>query len=145
MHCALRSCWRSRPCGSTVAFAAYAAQREALSHALFEITDAIASFTWNLDTVRQRHLELNTAMKHEVEHVDRHIIDHRNSHHAMGADDLPAASSVGIAISVAGTASLPRPRPTASGRPARRRPSRKRSTKSLSPQKKKSERAVATL
>ena len=55
--------------GSTVAFAAYAAQREALSHALFEITDAIASFTWNLDTVRQRHLELNTAMKHEVEHV----------------------------------------------------------------------------
>ena len=55
--------------GSAVAFAAYAAQREALSRALFEITDAIASFTWNLDTVRQRHLELNTAMKHEVEHI----------------------------------------------------------------------------
>ncbi len=55
--------------GSAVAFATYAAQREALSRALFEITDAIASFTWNLDTVRQRHLELNTAMKHEVEHI----------------------------------------------------------------------------
>ena len=39
--------------GSAIAFAAYAAQREALSRALFEITDAIASFTWNLDTVRQ--------------------------------------------------------------------------------------------
>jgi menaquinone-9 beta-reductase len=55
--------------GSASAFAAYAAQREALSRALFEITDAIASFTWNLDTVRQWHLELNTAMKHEVEHI----------------------------------------------------------------------------
>jgi 2-polyprenyl-6-methoxyphenol hydroxylase-like FAD-dependent oxidoreductase len=55
--------------GSAVAFAAYSAQREALSRALFEITDAIASFTWNLDTVRQWHLELNTAMKHEVEHI----------------------------------------------------------------------------
>jgi hypothetical protein len=55
--------------GSAAAFAAYSAQREALSRALFEITDAIASFTWNLDTVRQWHLELNTAMKHEVEHI----------------------------------------------------------------------------
>ena len=55
--------------GSASAFAAYAAQRETLSRALFEITDAIASFTWNLDTVRQWHLELNTAMKHEVEHI----------------------------------------------------------------------------
>ena len=45
------------------------AQREALSRALFEITDAIASFAWNLDTLRQWHLELNTAMKHEVEHI----------------------------------------------------------------------------
>jgi menaquinone-9 beta-reductase len=55
--------------GSASAFAAYAAQREALSRALFEVTDAIASFTWNLDTVRQWHLQLNAAMKHEVEHI----------------------------------------------------------------------------
>ena len=55
--------------GSANAFAGYAAQREALSRALFEITDAIASFAWNLDTVRQWHRELNTAMKREVEHI----------------------------------------------------------------------------
>jgi 2-polyprenyl-6-methoxyphenol hydroxylase-like FAD-dependent oxidoreductase len=55
--------------GSAIAFAAYAAQREALSRALFEITDAIASFAWNLDTLRQWHRELNTAMKHETEYL----------------------------------------------------------------------------
>ena len=94
--------------GSASAFAAYAAQREALSRALFEITDAIASFAWDLDTVRQWHRELNTAMKHEAEYLaalsplgtamfgrrrqhDRHIIDHRNRRHGMGADDQGAA------------------------------------------------------
>ena len=55
--------------GSASAFAAYAAQREALSRALFEITDAIASFAWDLETLRQWHRELNTAMKHEAEYL----------------------------------------------------------------------------
>jgi menaquinone-9 beta-reductase len=54
---------------SSNALAEYAAQREAVSHRLFEVTDAIASFDWNLDTLRLRHLELNTAMKHETEHI----------------------------------------------------------------------------
>jgi 2-polyprenyl-6-methoxyphenol hydroxylase-like FAD-dependent oxidoreductase len=57
--------------GSSNAFAEYAAQREELSHALFEVTDAIASFDWNLDALRLRHLELNTAMKHEAEYIAR--------------------------------------------------------------------------
>ena len=57
--------------GSSNAFAEYAAQREEMSHTLFEVTDAIASFDWNLDTLRQRHLELNTAMKHEAEYIAR--------------------------------------------------------------------------
>jgi 2-polyprenyl-6-methoxyphenol hydroxylase-like FAD-dependent oxidoreductase len=57
--------------GSPTAFAEYAAQREELSHTLFEVTDAIASFDWNLDTLRLRHFELNTAMKHEAEHIAR--------------------------------------------------------------------------
>jgi 2-polyprenyl-6-methoxyphenol hydroxylase-like FAD-dependent oxidoreductase len=47
--------------GSEIAFAAYAALREELSRAFFDATDAIASFAWNLDTVRRLHLELNTA------------------------------------------------------------------------------------
>src|SRR4029077_4696040 len=55
--------------GVAIGFAAYAGRGETLSRTLFEITDAIASFTWNLDTVRQWHLELNAAMKHEVEHI----------------------------------------------------------------------------
>ena len=53
--------------GSTTAFAAYAEQREELSRSLFAVTDAIASFDWNLDTVRLWHIELNMAMKHEAE------------------------------------------------------------------------------
>ena len=57
--------------GSSTAFAEYAAQREELSHTLFEVTDAIASFNWNLETVRRQHLELNTAMKHEAEYIAR--------------------------------------------------------------------------
>jgi menaquinone-9 beta-reductase len=55
--------------GMASAFAAYAAQRETLSRALFEVTDAVASFAWDLDAVRQCHMELNTAMKHEVEFI----------------------------------------------------------------------------
>ena len=57
--------------GSASAFAAYATQRDDLSRALFEVTDAIASFTWNLDTVRQWHMKLNTAMRREVEYIGR--------------------------------------------------------------------------
>jgi menaquinone-9 beta-reductase len=55
--------------GTATAFAGYAAQREALSHALFEVTDAIASFAWDIDAIRLRHLELNAAMKHEAEFI----------------------------------------------------------------------------
>jgi 2-polyprenyl-6-methoxyphenol hydroxylase-like FAD-dependent oxidoreductase len=57
--------------GSSTAFAEYAAQREELSRTLFEVTDGIASFNWNLETVRRQHLELNTAMKHEAEYIAR--------------------------------------------------------------------------
>jgi 2-polyprenyl-6-methoxyphenol hydroxylase-like FAD-dependent oxidoreductase len=57
--------------GSESAFAAYATLRKELSRSLFEATDAIASFAWNLDTIRRLHLELNTAMKQEVEHLAR--------------------------------------------------------------------------
>jgi menaquinone-9 beta-reductase len=43
--------------GSEITFAAYAALREELSRAFFDATDAIASFAWNLDTVRRLKLE----------------------------------------------------------------------------------------
>jgi 2-polyprenyl-6-methoxyphenol hydroxylase-like FAD-dependent oxidoreductase len=52
--------------GSSRAFADYAALREELSVPLFEATDAIASFDWDLDSVRRHHQDLNRAMKREV-------------------------------------------------------------------------------
>jgi menaquinone-9 beta-reductase len=50
-------------------FAAYAATRDALSLPLFEATDAIASFGWDLAAVQRLHHELNSAMKREVAHL----------------------------------------------------------------------------
>ena len=55
--------------GSVRAFAQYAATRDALSLPLFAVTDAIASFAWDLDELRAHHHKLNTAMKQEVEHL----------------------------------------------------------------------------
>lgn len=55
--------------GSETAFAEYAASREELARQLFEATDAIASFAWDLDTVRRHHMTLNTAMRREVEYL----------------------------------------------------------------------------
>jgi 2-polyprenyl-6-methoxyphenol hydroxylase-like FAD-dependent oxidoreductase len=57
--------------GSASAFAAYEAQRDDLSRRLFEVTDDIASFAWDLDELRQWHVELNTAMRREVEYIAR--------------------------------------------------------------------------
>ncbi|HSK40569.1 MAG TPA: NAD(P)/FAD-dependent oxidoreductase [Arenibaculum sp.] len=55
--------------GSPAAFADYAAARDALSLPLFEATDAIASFDWDLAQVKEHHQALNKAMKHETEHL----------------------------------------------------------------------------
>ena len=55
--------------GSDTAFATYAAIRDDLSRPLFEATDAIASFAWDLDRVQFLHAALNQAMKREVEYL----------------------------------------------------------------------------
>ena len=55
--------------GSAAAFEDYAQTRDALSLPLFEVTDAIASFTWNLGALKDLHHTLNKAMKREVEHI----------------------------------------------------------------------------
>jgi menaquinone-9 beta-reductase len=55
--------------GTEAAFADYAATRDALSLPLFEATDAIASFDWDLEEVKRLHQALNKAMKPEVEHL----------------------------------------------------------------------------
>ncbi len=55
--------------GTDAAFARYGETREALSIPLFEVTDAIASFEWDLATLQKQHKVLNQAMKAEVAHL----------------------------------------------------------------------------
>ena len=55
--------------GGKAALADYQAERDALSLPLFEATDAVASFAWDLNTLKEHHLALNRAMKAEVRHL----------------------------------------------------------------------------
>lgn len=58
--------------GSAAAFAAFAGfatTRDALSLPLLDATDAIASFAWTLEELRQHHQALHRAMRAEVEHL----------------------------------------------------------------------------
>jgi menaquinone-9 beta-reductase len=52
--------------GSDDALAEYQARRDALARDLFDITDEIASFQWDLDTVRPMHEALAEAMSREA-------------------------------------------------------------------------------
>jgi flavin-dependent dehydrogenase len=55
--------------GGRRALAAYQRERDALSMPLLRITDAIASFSWDLDEVKQLHADLSAAMKAETNHL----------------------------------------------------------------------------
>ncbi len=55
--------------GNERALALYQAERDALSRDLFEITDRVASFEWDLDEMKALHLDLNQAMRTEVRHM----------------------------------------------------------------------------
>lgn len=55
--------------GTPAAFDEYAEARDALSLPLFHATDAIASFAWDLDRLKDLHQALNKAMKHEVDWI----------------------------------------------------------------------------
>jgi flavin-dependent dehydrogenase len=57
--------------GSDAALADYQAQRDAASLDLFETTDAVASFNWNLTSVRVLHEALARAMSKEVKELGR--------------------------------------------------------------------------
>jgi len=46
---------------------AYQEQRDELSLRFFDVTDRIASFDWDLDTVKRYHLEASEEMKREVD------------------------------------------------------------------------------
>lgn len=52
--------------GTAAAFAEYQATRDELSTRLFEITDAIASFAWDIPEIKALHLDLSREMNREV-------------------------------------------------------------------------------
>jgi 2-polyprenyl-6-methoxyphenol hydroxylase-like FAD-dependent oxidoreductase len=52
--------------GSDQALAEYQSTRDELSEELFDITDAIASFDWDLEDLKPMHLKLSKAMNREV-------------------------------------------------------------------------------
>jgi flavin-dependent dehydrogenase len=60
---------RAIAAGGARALAAYQRERDALSLPFLRITDAIASFSWDLDEVKQLHVDLSAAMKAETNHV----------------------------------------------------------------------------
>jgi flavin-dependent dehydrogenase len=55
--------------GSTSGLEAYQRERDELSLPLMRTTDAIASFMWDLDEVKQLHADLSAAMKAEANHI----------------------------------------------------------------------------
>jgi 2-polyprenyl-6-methoxyphenol hydroxylase-like FAD-dependent oxidoreductase len=55
--------------GSAQALEAYQRERDALSLPFLRITDAIASFSWDLDEVKQLHADLSAAMRSETNHL----------------------------------------------------------------------------
>jgi flavin-dependent dehydrogenase len=52
--------------GTVESLAEYQTTREELSVPLFEVTDAIASFEWDMTTIQQLHRSLSNEMKREV-------------------------------------------------------------------------------
>jgi menaquinone-9 beta-reductase len=55
--------------GRAGALEAYQHERDALSEPLFHVTEAIASFRWNLDEVKTLHSSLSTSMRAECEYM----------------------------------------------------------------------------
>ena len=55
--------------GGSRALEDYQRERDALSLPFIRVTDAIASFSWDLDEVKQLHAELSAVMKMEANHT----------------------------------------------------------------------------
>jgi menaquinone-9 beta-reductase len=53
--------------GSDEALAEYQSKRDELSRELFDITDEIAAFEWDLDGIKPLHMQLSNCMNQEVE------------------------------------------------------------------------------
>ncbi|HET9235341.1 MAG TPA: NAD(P)/FAD-dependent oxidoreductase [Candidatus Eisenbacteria bacterium] len=65
--CAAELLARAVSRGSDEALAEYQSTRDNLCQELFEITDRIAGYEWNVDELKQLHLNLSKTMNREVE------------------------------------------------------------------------------
>lgn len=57
--------------GRADAFARYQEERDTLSKPLFDVTDEIATFQWDLNEIHNHHGRLSAAMKAETDHIAR--------------------------------------------------------------------------
>lgn len=55
--------------GSTQALESYQHERDTLSLPLLQVTDAIASFSWNVAEAKQLHKELSVVMRSETDYI----------------------------------------------------------------------------
>jgi flavin-dependent dehydrogenase len=55
--------------GREAALAEYQAERDELSTALLDLTDAVAAYDWSLEAVQELHRELSESMKREVKAI----------------------------------------------------------------------------
>jgi 2-polyprenyl-6-methoxyphenol hydroxylase-like FAD-dependent oxidoreductase len=77
--------------GRANALEAYQHERDALSEPLLHVTEAIASFRWNLDEVKNLHASLSASMRDECEYMaGLPTLLHGESHIRSGTSDQEA-------------------------------------------------------
>jgi 2-polyprenyl-6-methoxyphenol hydroxylase-like FAD-dependent oxidoreductase len=77
--------------GRAGALEAYQHERNALSEPLFHVTEAIASFRWSLDEVKNLHASLSTSMRAECEYMaGLPALVHGEPHIRSGTSDQEA-------------------------------------------------------
>lgn len=83
--------------GGLPALAAYQEERDALSSGIFETSDAIAAFDWDLDTVATLHRRLSDAMADEVAAIRARVNAGAWSSSAPGPATPPARCAPPVA------------------------------------------------
>jgi flavin-dependent dehydrogenase len=77
--------------GRAGALEAYQHERDALSEPLFHVTEAIASFRWSLDEVKNLHASLSASMRAECEYMaGLPALVHAEPHIRSGTSDQEA-------------------------------------------------------
>jgi hypothetical protein len=56
-------------CDPATAFTAYESTRDRLSRDMFDVTEAVAAYDWNLDKLRHLLRDVSAAMADEVDHL----------------------------------------------------------------------------